>query len=242
VNTTTETTSIFGTAVAYALNVNGDLYANSIATKGNAAVFARDATGSGALSSLQSALQVGLHSTDNADSLAAGAGPSVLYFGYDDANPPVKQFIGRFSGYVESGAAGTFYGGVSVNVRANNGDSSATTIAARWTASTNYLGEGYQRLGSGAPLIKMKKLTGTTASAENGTVTVAHGLTASKIISHTAVVNRGDGIYMPPEHSYNSEHQFSTHYDGTNFTVSNHATNSANILSKAFTILVTYEE
>ncbi len=46
----------------------------------------------------------------------------------------------------------------------------------------------YTVLGSGAPAIKQKKLTGTSTAAEGGTVNITHGLTASKILAVTATI------------------------------------------------------
>lgn len=50
---------------------------------------------------------------------------------------------------------------------------------------------GFTKLGSDAPAIKMKKLTGTTANTDGGFMYVAHGLDASKIISTTIEVHYG---------------------------------------------------
>jgi len=101
---------------------------------------------------------------------------------------------------------------------------------------------GYTNLGSGSPAIKMKKLTGTTASAQGDAVGVAHGLTASKIISTrlhiygVAIGNCTDGFTAFPGYLAN------IYYDNTNFAIINAASNSGNILSKNYVLTVWYEE
>jgi len=101
---------------------------------------------------------------------------------------------------------------------------------------------GYTQLGTDAPKIKMKKLTGTTPAAEGEYTSIAHGLTATKIISYTTQVAYTSGCYVQAEYIYTPGFQFSSTSDTGNFYVKLHATNSENILSKPITVLVTYEE
>lgn len=105
---------------------------------------------------------------------------------------------------------------------------------------------GFTQLGSDAPKIKMKKLTGTTASTEGGTTSVAYGLTASKIISFTGAIYVDSTTVMPfgykPDTSGNQGFEVHCYVSSTGFSVINHATNSENILSKPFTITIWYEE
>ena len=244
VKTNTVSSSIFGSSASYDLNVNGTAFVKGLYSLGaNASEVHRDVSGAGAISTAQSALQVGLQSTNNADSISAGGGPSILFFGFDDANPPVKQFIGRVNGVFENGAASSISGGVAVYVRTNNADSTAATLACTWKASKNMVQEGFTQLGgSGAPAIKMKKLTGTTNSAEGGSTSVAHGLTGSKIIGFTCKVEYATDSGMPWQHTTFAGYQYDVYHNGTNFIVYNHATNSENLLSKNFIITVWYEE
>lgn len=102
---------------------------------------------------------------------------------------------------------------------------------------------GYTKLGDiNSPAIKMKKLTGTTGAAEGDSANVAHGLTTAKIISISCLVADGAGSYYPPGYTALAGYEYDVRFGGTNVVVTNHATNSENILSKAFTILITYEE
>ena len=121
-------------------------------------------------------------------------------------------------------------------------DNLGITFGTNNTSAGQITAGGYWQLGSGAPNIKMKKLTGTTASTEGGSTTVAHGLTASKIISArlhiygVTIGNVTDGFTVFDGYLANIYH------DNTNFAVANHATNSENILSKSFSITIFYEE
>lgn len=101
---------------------------------------------------------------------------------------------------------------------------------------------GFSRLGDAATGIKMKVLTGTTGAAEGGNVTVAHGLTGAKIVSFTAKVEAAANQGFPPEYSRAPEYKFSCYHDATNFNVYLAATDSGNILSKPFVIVVWYVE
>lgn len=102
---------------------------------------------------------------------------------------------------------------------------------------------GFTKLGSLAPSIKVLKFIGTTDAAQGGTATIAHGLTSSKILSVTVMVEYASGQFVP--HSYirtTNGYQFDFYYDTTNISIVNHPTNSSIILSKPYKIMVTYEE
>jgi len=101
---------------------------------------------------------------------------------------------------------------------------------------------GYTQLGDLSPKIKIKKLTGTTAAAEGGTTDIAHGLTLSKVISITAVVQIGTTHVIPPNVVTQAELQYDVIIYQTNVTVTLHATNSGSILSKPVIITIIYEE
>lgn len=101
---------------------------------------------------------------------------------------------------------------------------------------------GFTQLGSDAPKIKMKKLTGTTAAAEGGGVSITHGLTSTKIIAIQVMVEYSSGSYVPSSYTNSAGYQYDWYADATNVTVGNHATNSENILSKPIKVLITYEE
>lgn len=101
--------------------------------------------------------------------------------------------------------------------------------------------DDYTKLGSDAPAIKMKKLTGTTAATEGSSVSVAHGLVQSKILEVSVLVNDGTALRLPNDNT-NAGTEYWVEVTNTEVTVANHNTRSDDILSKPFTVLITYEE
>lgn len=89
--------------------------------------------------------------------------------------------------------------------------------------------------------IGMKRVTGNTNAAQGASVSVAHGLTPAKILSiqalvfHTATQAVADGF------TFAAGYEFNASLNVGNIDVSNKAANSANILNKAFVILITYD-
>jgi hypothetical protein len=106
----------------------------------------------------------------------------------------------------------------------------------------NLINYGYTKLGSDAPAIKMKKFTGTTGSTQGSSTLISHSLTGSKIISMTALVEYATNSNIPPGYNIVAgyEYQFESNALQINLTLS--SSNSANILSKSFKVLITYEE
>lgn len=100
---------------------------------------------------------------------------------------------------------------------------------------------GYSKLGESAPAIKMKKLTGTSPAAQGGKVSVAHGLNYTKIIGVQVLIETAFYI-IPNGYTHYSGYQFDFLVSDTYVIVDAHRTNSGNILSQPFTVLVTYEE
>jgi hypothetical protein len=117
--------------------------------------------------------------------------------------------------------------------------SALLALANTWSEKQTF--SNYTVLGAG-PAIKMKKLTGTTNAAQGGVATAAHGLDASKILGVSVLVDRGDGPHFLEEHTFYAGHQYSVVCGSADVELINSAANSANILSKAFTVLITYEE
>lgn len=110
--------------------------------------------------------------------------------------------------------------------------------------ANNLLVDGFTKLGADAatPLIKMKKFTGTTAAAQGSTVSVAHGLTSSKILSVSLMIEYGTGTFVPASFSHFAGYEVNYYITQTNIVVANIAANSASVVSKPFTMLVTYEQ
>lgn len=101
---------------------------------------------------------------------------------------------------------------------------------------------GFTKLGNSAPAVKILKLTGTTSSSQGGLVSITHGLTSSKILSVTVLVEHSAGLFI--HHSYTDQNGYNFNYaiGATGIVVYNVASSSINILSKPIKIMVTYEE
>ncbi|WP_341224519.1 hypothetical protein [uncultured Arcticibacterium sp.] len=121
-------------------------------------------------------------------------------------------------------------------------NASNTGDVATFTGDGNTKLHGYTQLGDSAPKIKMKRLTGTTASTEGTTSYIAHGLGANRILAVDVHVNYATNTYVPENHLEHSNYQFSYIHDNVNIRIYTKAGNSANILSKPVVVLVTYEE
>ncbi len=102
---------------------------------------------------------------------------------------------------------------------------------------------GFTMLGEDAPKIKVKKFTGTTASAQGAFTTITTGIPIGKIISVDVLVESANNVYY--HHSYTQfaglEFNFYTNTSG-NITLYNVTGNSGSILSKNYKALITYEE
>jgi len=118
----------------------------------------------------------------------------------------------------------------------------AASVSGDQAASTAFVHAVVDEATGGA-VFSMKKLTGTTAAAENGGTNIAHGLDVAKILGVQVLVqhNAVSGNCVPPEWTRSSGFQYSYSVSTTNVVVELHPTNSENILSKPIRIVVTYE-
>jgi hypothetical protein len=101
---------------------------------------------------------------------------------------------------------------------------------------------GGAKLGSDAPVIRMKKVTGTTSSVQNGLSYIPHGLADGTILSVSVMVEYYTDSFVPPSYAVNSGYEFSWFSNNGNIVIWNRNGNSANILSKPVKILITYEQ
>jgi|GEM_PF-1658859 len=107
--------------------------------------------------------------------------------------------------------------------------------------------DGYTRLGdstatSFVPRIKMKKLTGTSANIQNGFVFIPHGVTGSKILSVDIIMIIPGFVNLPPSYTWTPGYEYNFQVGDSSIVVINSAANSSNLISRAFTILIVYEE
>jgi len=100
---------------------------------------------------------------------------------------------------------------------------------------------GYTQLGGDAPKVKMKRISGTTASTQGGISSVVHGVTGSKIISFTLKIFIAGSVGIDANHS-EAGYVAKIYHDVSQFTVGNTASSSINILSVPFQIVFWYEE
>lgn len=126
----------------------------------------------------------------------------------------------------------------SVLVGSGTNDASGDVVQVTGNAGVT----GYTRLGTGAPYIRQKKLTGTSPAAEGGTVSIAHGLTASKILSVTATIQDSNwSDYRLPGDRYATDCEYYLSITSSSITVALSGTNSGYLLSRPVKILITYE-
>jgi hypothetical protein len=101
---------------------------------------------------------------------------------------------------------------------------------------------GFTKMGTTAPAVKMLKFTGTTAAIQGNNTVILHGLTSSKILAVNVLVEYVAGSSVPPSYTASVGYEYDYFVSAAGITIWNKAGNSANILSKPFRILVTYEE
>jgi hypothetical protein len=103
--------------------------------------------------------------------------------------------------------------------------------------------DGFTKLGSDAPKIKIKKLVINTAGTQGDQVQIDHMLDRSKILSVTVLVDYGTNEFVPHGYNHASGYEFNFNVDNENkIEIKNHPTNSGNILNKPAKIMITYEE
>lgn len=126
------------------------------------------------------------------------------------------------------------------NIAAINVQAAIEEIDTEKAALAGALFTGYTRLGENAPTSKKLILTGTTNAAEDGTATINHGLNALKIISKSIIVQASSSALIFPNWTKTNGYQYDWYITDTACAVLNHATNSENILSKTFVIVLEY--
>ena len=106
----------------------------------------------------------------------------------------------------------------------------------------NYTAAGFSTLGELGTGIKMKYITDTTAAAEGGGTTMAHGLAGAKIISVTMLVRLAVNDAIGPAYTRSPEYEYMWKFDATNIFCVLSETNSGNILNKPIACVVLYVE
>jgi hypothetical protein len=101
---------------------------------------------------------------------------------------------------------------------------------------------GFTKLGSNAPAVKMVKLTSTTNSFQGGSTSIPHGLSITKILSVSVLVEKTATNLIPAGNTNLAGDEFHFQVTTTQIAVVLKPTNSANLLSKPIRVLITYEE
>ena len=101
---------------------------------------------------------------------------------------------------------------------------------------------GFTKLGSDAPAIKIKKLTGFSSATAGGITSIIHGLPVSKILAVNVLLEYQSGQFIPPNYTKSYGYEFNFGVVSTILVIENTNTNSNSILGKPVRILITYEE
>ncbi len=121
----------------------------------------------------------------------------------------------------------------------NSGNVGISTTAPTTDLEVN----GFTKLGSDAPAIKHKLLTGNTATTEGGLVSQAHGLSDAKIVSVTVLVVSlaASQTHVPPGYPVVGL-QYSFFVENGSVYIRNTAASSSAILNKPYKVFITYQE
>lgn len=101
---------------------------------------------------------------------------------------------------------------------------------------------GFTKLGSAAPAVKMIKLTGTTGAVQGNQISINHGVNSAKILSVSVLVEYSSGNYIPPSYTGSIGYEYDYYVTPTSVFVWTKNANSGFILSKPIRVLVTYEQ
>ncbi|MBI3195778.1 MAG: hypothetical protein HYZ34_15125 [Ignavibacteriae bacterium] len=114
------------------------------------------------------------------------------------------------------------------------------------TPTTKLEVDGYTKLGTDAPGIKIKKYSGTTSNQQGAGNSIVLDIPISKILSITVMVEAYSNSWYPDGYRYTTGHEFtwitSDSFGIPRIWISNVNGNSGSILSKPIRVLVTYEE
>ena len=110
------------------------------------------------------------------------------------------------------------------------------------TASAKLEVNGFTKLGTDAPAIKIKKINTTSPSTEGAIINLDHLLSPNKIIGVQVMLEYISNSYVPPSYDGNGGYWYDWYISGDKIYIKTKAGSSGSILSKPIKIIVTYEE
>lgn len=192
-------------------------------------------------------------STGNTTSIASGVIVNAdinASAGIADTKLATISSAGKVSGSAIT--SGTIGGSSSINT-------SGSLVSTSYVASTSgvHVGnttapaagnlevDGYSKFGSSAPSIKMLKFTGTTSASASGTTGINHGLTSTKVLSVSVMVEYSAGNFVPDGFISNAGYNFNWYLTPTQIVVvnvDNAEGSSTSVRGKSIVVLITYQE
>jgi len=101
---------------------------------------------------------------------------------------------------------------------------------------------GFSRFGDAATGVKMKLLKGTTTGSEGDAITKAHGLTGDKIVAITSIIRNATDRGVAPGYFPGDELLYHLSYTDTNAILKLSTSDSGNLTTKPYVIMIWYEE
>lgn len=101
---------------------------------------------------------------------------------------------------------------------------------------------GFSKLGTDAPAIKIKKIITTSPAIEGATINLEYELNPAKIIAIQVILEYNPNQYIPPSYDGNPSYWYDWYLSGERIYVKTKSGSSSSILSKPIKILITYEE
>jgi len=153
--------------------------------------------------------------------------------------------IGRFNDSINSSNKTNWISTDPLLILGNGSSNAARSNALVVYKNGNTDINGFTRLGEvaeAAPKIKMKELTLTSAVTANGQSAINHGLSSSKIISVTTLMEWTTGFFAPVEYSPDPLLRYNYFVSPTQIIIQNNAANCTYICTKPVKILITYKE
>jgi hypothetical protein len=138
---------------------------------------------------------------------------------------------------IRTGAGGVNFGDTTQSTSTTTG---SVILAGGIAVAKDQYTAGFTSFGDNNTGLKCKVLTGTTAAAQGGVATVAHGLTGSKIVSTSGVIRYAASATVPIGTSQ-ANYQTFIATDSANFTITNAPGNSLGILSVPFEMMIWYK-